>query len=223
MTSEQRMVIFASSLGTVFEWYDFYIYGTLALFLATQFFSSVNPTAASSSRCSPSPPALRCGRSARCSSAGIGDMIGRKYTFLVTMSLMGVGTFFIGLLPGYALGRHHRADRADRSAPGAGPRARRRIWRRGDLRRRTCADEQARLLHLVDPDHRDARPVHGAAADPRHPHRDGRSRLRRLGLAHSVPALGDPARGVDLDPAASSTNRRCSADEGRRQAVRSGR
>ena len=46
MTSEERMVIFASSLGTVFEWYDFYIYGTLAPILATQFFSGVNPTAA---------------------------------------------------------------------------------------------------------------------------------------------------------------------------------
>lgn len=46
MTSEERMVIFASSLGTVFEWYDFYIYGTLAPILAAQFFSGVNPTAA---------------------------------------------------------------------------------------------------------------------------------------------------------------------------------
>ncbi len=65
MTAEERMVIFASSLGTVFEWYDFYIYGTLAPILAAQFFSGVNPTAASSSRCSPSPPASRCVRSAR--------------------------------------------------------------------------------------------------------------------------------------------------------------
>src|SRR5689334_3734966 len=102
MTSEQRMVIFASSLGTVFEWYDFYIYGTLGVFLAKYFFSNVPPNVgfifallAFAAGFAVRPfGALIFGR--------IGDMIGRKYTFLVTMSLMGVGTFFIGVLPGYA-------------------------------------------------------------------------------------------------------------------------
>src|SRR6478752_4424184 len=102
MTSEQRMVIFASSLGTVFEWYDFYIYGTLGAFLAKYFFSNVPPNVgfifallAFAAGFAVRPfGALIFGR--------IGDMIGRKYTFLVTMSLMGVGTFFIGVLPGYA-------------------------------------------------------------------------------------------------------------------------
>src|SRR4051812_11470036 len=101
MTSEQRMVIFASSLGTVFEWYDFYIYGTLGVFLAKYFFSNVPPNVgfifallAFAAGFAVRPfGALIFGR--------IGDMIGRKYTFLVTMSLMGIGTFFIGLLPGY--------------------------------------------------------------------------------------------------------------------------
>ena len=101
MTSEQRMVIFASSLGTVFEWYDFYIYGTLGVFLAKYFFSNVPPNVgfifallAFAAGFAVRPfGALIFGR--------IGDMIGRKYTFLVTMSLMGVGTFFIGVLPGY--------------------------------------------------------------------------------------------------------------------------
>jgi MFS family permease len=101
MTSEQRMVIFASSLGTVFEWYDFYIYGTLGAFLAKYFFSNVPPNVgfifallAFAAGFAVRPfGALIFGR--------IGDMIGRKYTFLVTMSLMGVGTFFIGVLPGY--------------------------------------------------------------------------------------------------------------------------
>ena len=102
MTSEQRLVIFASSLGTVFEWYDFYIYGTLGAFLAKYFFSNV--------------PAnvgfifalltFAAGFAVRPFGALIfghfGDLIGRKYTFLVTMSLMGIGTFFIGVLPGYA-------------------------------------------------------------------------------------------------------------------------
>ena len=102
MTAEERKVIFASSLGTVFEWYDFYIYGTLGVFLAKYFFSNVPPAVgfifallAFAAGFAVRPfGALIFGR--------LGDMIGRKYTFLITMSLMGVGTFFIGLLPGYA-------------------------------------------------------------------------------------------------------------------------
>ena len=102
MTAEERKVIFASSLGTVFEWYDFYIYGTLGAFLAKYFFSNVPPAVgfifallAFAAGFAVRPfGALIFGR--------LGDMIGRKYTFLITMTLMGVGTFFIGLLPGYA-------------------------------------------------------------------------------------------------------------------------
>ncbi|HEU4379470.1 MAG TPA: MFS transporter [Hyphomicrobiaceae bacterium] len=102
MTSEERLVIFASSLGTVFEWYDFYIYGTLGVFLAKYFFSNVPPNVgfiftllAFAAGFAVRPlGALVFGR--------IGDLVGRKYTFLVTMTLMGVGTFFIGMLPSYA-------------------------------------------------------------------------------------------------------------------------
>ncbi|MGE5158627.1 MAG: MFS transporter [Gemmatimonas sp.] len=102
MTAGERKVIFASSLGTVFEWYDFYIYGTLGAFLAKYFFSNVPPAVgfifallAFAAGFAVRPfGALIFGR--------LGDMIGRKYTFLITMTLMGVGTFFIGLLPGYA-------------------------------------------------------------------------------------------------------------------------
>src|ERR1700728_1567838 len=102
MTAEERKVIFASSLGTVFEWYDFYIYGTLGAFLAKYFFSNVPPNvgfifallAFAAGFAVPPFGALIFGR--------LRDMIRRKYTFLITMSLMGVGTFFIGLLPGYA-------------------------------------------------------------------------------------------------------------------------
>ena len=102
MTSEQRLVIFASSLGTVFEWYDFYIYGTLAVFLAKYFFSSVPANVAFIFTLL----AFAAGFAVRPFGALIfghfGDLIGRKYTFLVTMSLMGIGTFFIGVLPGFA-------------------------------------------------------------------------------------------------------------------------
>jgi hypothetical protein len=101
MTAEERLVIFASSLGTVFEWYDFYIYGTLGVFLAKYFFSNVPPNVgfiftllAFAAGFAVRPlGALVFGR--------IGDIVGRKYTFLVTMSLMGIGTFFIGVLPSY--------------------------------------------------------------------------------------------------------------------------
>src|SRR5689334_19722863 len=102
MTSEERMVIFASSLGTVFEWYDFYIYGTLAAILAGKFFSGVAPTAAFIFTLL----AFAAGFAVRPFGAlffgRLGDMIGRKYTFLVTMTLMGIGTFLIGVLPTYA-------------------------------------------------------------------------------------------------------------------------
>jgi predicted MFS family arabinose efflux permease len=102
MTGEERLVIFASSLGTVFEWYDFYIYGTLGVILAKQFFSGVNPTAgfiftllAFAAGFAVRPfGALVFGR--------VGDIVGRKYTFLITMTLMGLGTFLIGVLPSYA-------------------------------------------------------------------------------------------------------------------------
>jgi predicted MFS family arabinose efflux permease len=102
MTGEERLVIFASSLGTVFEWYDFYIYGTLGVILARQFFSGVNPTAgfiftllAFAAGFAVRPfGALVFGR--------VGDIVGRKYTFLITMTLMGLGTFLIGVLPSYA-------------------------------------------------------------------------------------------------------------------------
>ena len=102
MTSEQRLVIFASSLGTVFEWYDFYIYGTLGAFLAKYFFSNVPANVgfifallAFAAGFAVRPfGALIFGR--------LGDTIGRKYTFLVTMTLMGLGTFFIGVIPGFA-------------------------------------------------------------------------------------------------------------------------
>jgi MFS family permease len=102
MTADERLVIFASSLGTVFEWYDFYIYGTLAPILAAQYFAGVNPSAAFIFTLL----AFAAGFAVRPFGAlffgRLGDLIGRKYTFLITMTLMGLGTFCIGLLPNYA-------------------------------------------------------------------------------------------------------------------------
>jgi MFS family permease len=97
-----RKVIVASSLGTVFEWYDFYLYGLLAGYISTQFFSGVNETTAFIFALA----AFAAGFAVRPFGAlvfgRIGDLVGRKYTFLVTMSLMGVATFLVGLLPSYA-------------------------------------------------------------------------------------------------------------------------
>ena len=101
MTKEHRKVILASSLGTVFEWYDFYLYGSLAAVIAVHFFSSLAPgpafimallTFAAGFAVRPF-GALVFGR--------LGDLIGRKYTFLITIVIMGVSTFLVGVLPTY--------------------------------------------------------------------------------------------------------------------------
>ncbi len=102
MTSAEKRVIFASSLGTVFEWYDFFLYGSLAAIIGAQFFSA-------------SPPATRDIFALLAFAAGfivrpfgalvfgrIGDLVGRKYTFLVTILIMGLSTFIVGVLPNAA-------------------------------------------------------------------------------------------------------------------------
>jgi hypothetical protein len=101
-SQNEKLVIAASSLGTVFEWYDFYLYGLLATYISAQFFSGVNETtgfifalAAFAAGFAVRPfGALVFGR--------IGDLVGRKNTFLVTMGIMGLSTFAVGLLPSYA-------------------------------------------------------------------------------------------------------------------------
>ncbi|MCU6433439.1 MHS family MFS transporter [Undibacterium sp. Jales W-56] len=102
MTSEERKVIFASSLGTVFEWYDFYLYGSLAAIIAKQFFAGTDPNTAFIFALL----AFAAGFIVRPFGAlvfgRLGDMIGRKYTFLVTILIMGGSTFCVGLLPNYA-------------------------------------------------------------------------------------------------------------------------
>src|SRR5690606_31814054 len=101
MSAEERRVVFASSLGTMFEWYDFFVYGALAAIFSKQFFAGVNDTAAFifallvfAAGFAVRPfGALVFGR--------LGDLVGRKYTFLVTILIMGVSTFAVGLLPTY--------------------------------------------------------------------------------------------------------------------------
>ena len=184
-------VIFASSLGTVFEWYDFYIYGTLGAILASKFFSGVAPTSAFIFTLL----AFAAGFAVRPFGAlvfgRLGDIVGRKYTFLVTMTLMGIGTFLIGVLPTYAPMGHRGADPADRccascraSRSAASTAARRptspsmrRTGKRGFYTSwiQTTATLGLFMALLVI---LGIRTVHG------------RGGLHRLGLAHSVPALG---------------------------------
>jgi MFS family permease len=97
--TEERRVIFASSLGTVFEWYDFYLYATLAPFFAALFFPSGNETAALLSAFATYAAGFLVRPFGAIVFGRIGDLVGRKYTFLVTIVFMGGATFLVGLLP----------------------------------------------------------------------------------------------------------------------------
>ncbi len=102
LSATERRVIWASSLGTIFEWYDFYLYGSLAAIISKQFFSGVNETAAFVFALL----AFAAGFAVRPFGAlvfgRLGDLAGRKHTFLITIVIMGLATFVVGLLPSYA-------------------------------------------------------------------------------------------------------------------------
>src|SRR6266850_2559014 len=99
---EEKRVIFASSLGTVFEWYDFYLYATLAPFFAALFFPPGNETAALLSAFATYAAGFLVRPFGAIVFGRIGDLVGRKYTFLVTIIFMGGSTVAVGLLPTYA-------------------------------------------------------------------------------------------------------------------------
>lgn len=212
-TQGEKMVIAASSLGTVFEWYDFYLYGLLATYISVQFFSGVNETtgfifalAAFAAGFAVRPfGALVFGR--------IGDIVGRKNTFLVTMGIMGLSTFAVGLLPSYA------------SIGVAAPiilvalrLAQDWLW----------AENMAALPPMspnmpprangaftpADPDHRHLRPVCSIAGGHRHPLCAGRRGIRSLGLAPAVPDLDLSAGHFDVDPPAAERESGLPEDEG---------
>jgi MFS family permease len=102
MTAEEKKVVFASSLGTIFEWYDFYLFGAMATIIAKNFFSGLDEQ----TRLIFVLLAFAAGFAVRPFGAivfgRLGDLVGRKYTFLVTILLMGVATFLTGILPTYA-------------------------------------------------------------------------------------------------------------------------
>src|SRR6187549_557054 len=100
--AEEKRVIFASSLGTIFEWYDFYLFGVLTSIIGAQFFAPLDEA----TRNIFTLLAFAAGFAVRPFGAivfgRLGDLIGRKYTFLVTILIMGASTFVVGLLPSYA-------------------------------------------------------------------------------------------------------------------------
>src|SRR3990170_6869147 len=100
--SKLWFVIAASSVGTLIEWYDFYIFGSLAVILSEQFFPQTNPTAAFLSTLGTFAAGFIVRPFGAIVFGRLGDLVGRKYTFLVTLVLMGGSTFAIGLIPGYA-------------------------------------------------------------------------------------------------------------------------
>jgi MFS family permease len=99
LAPEEKRVIFASSLGTVFEWYDFYLYATLAPFFAALFFPKGNDTAALLSSFATYAAGFLVRPFGALFFGRVGDIVGRKYTFLVTITVMGASTFLVGLLP----------------------------------------------------------------------------------------------------------------------------
>ena len=192
-------VVTASSAGTAFEWYDFFIFGSLATVISKVFFAGLDPTSALIAALG----LFAAGFAFRPLGAIIfgvmGDRIGRKATFLTTVSLMGGATFAIGLLPTYGQAgilapilliflRICQGTALGGEYGGAAIY----VAEHADDDKRGCGDRLDPVLGRGRADRR-------AGGDPRHPHRAGRGGVRRLGLANPVPRLDLPARHLDLD------------------------
>ena len=219
MTADERRVIFASSLGTVFEWYDFYLYATLAPFFAALFFPPGNDTAALLSAFATYAAGFLVRPFGALIFGRIGDLVGRKYTFLVTIVVMGGATFAVGLLPtfatigwlapillvtlrllqGLALGGEY-GGAATYVAEHARPNER--GYATSFIQTTATLGFFLALL------------VIGLC-----PLLHGRQDLRRLGLAHSVPGVADPAGVLGLHPAQAQRIAGLPAHEGRGQGL----
>ena len=212
-------VISASAAGTVIEWYDFYLYGVLAAFFSTQFFPPGNETTALLA----SLATFGAGFAVRPFGAAvfgrIGDLIGRKFTFLVTITVMGVVDGARRPAADLRPDRDPRADHPRHAPAGPGPRARRRVRRRRDLRGRAQPGCQARPEHELDPDDRDARAAAGAGRHRHHPPVDVGRGLHGVRLADPVPAVDHPRR-CWRSTSGSGSRRRRSSPSSRRRARR---
>ena len=217
MTKDEKFVIFASSTGTVFEWYDFYLYAVLAPFFAALFFPPGNDTAALLSAFATYAAGFLVRPFGALLFGRIGDLVGRKYTFLVTILVMGASTFAVGLLPtfatigwlapillvtlrllqGLALGGEY-GGAATYVAEHARP------DERGYA---TSWIQTTATLGLFM-----ALVVIGLCRT-----QHGRQDVRGMGLAHAVPRLGRPAGLLGLDPAQAERDADLPEDEGRGQ------
>ncbi len=193
-----KRVVAASSAGTAFEWYDFFIFGSLATTIQKVFFAGLDPTAGLVAALGLFAAGFAFRPLGAIIFGVIGDRLGRKGAFLATVSLMGGRHLPHRRAPDLCGGGHHLADPAHPPAHPPGDRAGRRIWRSGDLRRRACAEQSPRNDDRLDPDHRVARPHCRAAGHPRHADGGRRSGLPRMGLARSVPRLGRAADHLGL-------------------------
>ncbi len=214
-----KRIILASSLGTVFEWYDFYLYGSLAVIIGKQFFSGLNEA----SQLVFALLAFAAGFAVRPFGAlvfgRLGDMVGRKYTFLITIVIMGLSTFLVGVLPSYgsigvmapvilialrmlqglALGGEY-GGAATYVAEHA-PKGKRGLYT-SFIQITATFGLFLSLLVILGCKWMLGRQV------------------RRLGLAHSVPAVVAAAGGVGVHPPATGRVAGVPADEGGRQAAR---
>ena len=209
-------MVFASSLGTIFEWYDFYLYATLAPFFASLFFPHGNDTAALLSALATYAAGFLIRPFGAVVFGRIGDRLGRKYAFLITIVIMGISTFAVGLLPTYRL--YRLAGAADAGRCCASPRALRSAANMAARRPMSPSTRRspARLGDELDPDHRDDRLFHVAADHRALPqHHVGRG-VHGLGLAAAVPAFDPAADFLRLYPPAPQRIAALPAHEGSR-------
>jgi hypothetical protein len=197
-------IIGASSVGTLIEWYDFYLYGVLALFFSKHFFSpELNPTVAFIASLFVFWTGFLVRPFGAILFGHLGDLIGRKFTFMLTLSLMGAATFVVGLLPGFgvigALAPILLVSMRVLQGLALG-------GEYGGAATYMCrarTRRQARVLYELDPDHGYDGDRPGAFGNPNLPTVVRRPGVRRLGLACAVPALRDsrPAVGLYSDEA----------------------
>jgi MFS family permease len=179
---ELRRVVIAASVGNVIEWYDFYIFGSLATILAAKFFEKSNPVAAFLSTVAIFSVGFLIRPLGAFLFGWLGDKVGRKYTFIVTLTGMGVGTALIGFVPGYA-------------SIGLAAAFILFILR---LIQGLCLGGEygGAITYVAEPRHRRL-----AGRGYRNADLPGQRSLQRLGLARTVHHLAPPGRNRYLDPA----------------------
>ena len=163
-----RRVILAASVGNVIEWYDFYIFGSLAAVLSVKFFEQSNPVAALLSTIALFTAGFLIRPLGAFLFGWLGDRVGRKYTFLITLSGMGLGTGAIGVDSRLPFDRNSGRFHPLWPAHDPRPVSRRRIRRRDHVRRRACLGRASRLLHRLAADLSDSRHRGVSGRDHRH-------------------------------------------------------